>query len=89
MFFSYRKSPLGVAVREYMVSIVGFYKNREEAERDIDMFKDKLSAELKIVDIGYVEGWEKIAKLDPDSINFAKECGYRYVLLALWTSSEP
>jgi PII-like signaling protein len=89
MFFSYRKSPLGISVREYMASIIGFYRSREEAEKDIEILRDRLPADLKVIDTEDIEGWEKIAKLDPDIADIVKENRYRYVLVALWTSIEP
>lgn len=88
MWFSYRKSPLGTVVREHMATVLGVYSCREEAEKDLESLRDKLSAELKIIDIGDVEGYEKIARLDVDLAELAKD-GEKYVLVAIWGSTEP
>lgn len=89
MFFSYRKSPLGTVVREHMASIVGVYSDRNEAEKDLVNLRGRISAELRIVDLLEVEGWEKMVKLDPDLADVAKSFGGRYALIAFWGSSEP
>lgn len=88
MWFSYRKSPLGTAVREYMATLLGVYSSREEVEKDLERLRDKISAELKIIDIGSIEGYEKIARLDVDFVELAKDCK-RYILVAFWGSIEP
>lgn len=87
MWFSYRKSPLGTAVREHMAALLGVYSSREEAEKDLESLRDKLSAELKVIDIGNIEDYEKVAKLDVDFVELAKE-GKKYILVATWSSIE-
>lgn len=89
MFFSYRKSPLGIVVKEHMISIVGVYENREDAEKDLEGLRKKISAELKIIDIDDAEGLEKVSRLDPDTVDLARRCRGRYIIIAFWGSLEP
>ncbi|MEM1560501.1 MAG: hypothetical protein QXZ41_02485 [Ignisphaera sp.] len=89
MFFSYRKSPLGTIVREHTASILGVYNDRNEAEKDLEHLRGRISAELRIIDLLEVEGWEKMIKLDSDLADVVKSFGGRYALIAFWGSSEP
>ncbi|MEM1541740.1 MAG: hypothetical protein QW101_03740 [Ignisphaera sp.] len=89
MWFNYRKTPLGTAVRETMTAIVGVYTSREEAEKDMEQLREILSANLKIVDIAFNENYEKMCLLDPDIADVHVQTRGRYLLVAVWSATEP
>lgn len=89
MWFSYRKTALGTAVRDSMAAVIGFYSSREEAEADLKSLSRRLSAKLKVLDLAVDEEYEYIARLDPDAVDIVRGGRYRYTLIALWTAGEP
>ena len=89
VWFNYRRTPLGTAVRDSMAAVVDFYGCREEAEKDMQKLADRLSAKLSVVDIDSVESLIEIAKLDPDLLDVLKLSGKKSVLIASWTAADP
>lgn len=90
VWFSYRKSPLGTAVRESMAAIVDVCGSIEEAKECVNILRERLSAEIKILNLDAVEDYEKIVRLDPDLIDVIRNShGKKYVLLAFWGTTEP
>jgi len=86
MFFNYRKSPLGTSVREFMSCIVGWYRSVEEAEEEAEKLSGRLSGRLRVVDVENIDGYARVAMLDPDIVEVVRSSGSRYVLLVDWAT---
>lgn len=89
MWFNYRKTPLGTAVRESMATILGMYMSKEDAEKDMENLKEVLSANLKIVNLDVDESYERACVLDPDIADVYIQNKKKYLLVAVWSEIEP
>lgn len=86
MWTPYRKSPLGVVVREYMASIVDVCVDSETLHYEAKLMSEIMSGRLAVLDLQRTEDLLMALSLDPDLGDVVKECdqGKKFALAVSW-----
>ncbi len=84
MWFTYRKSPLGSAVRDTGRAILDFCLSYDDAISLIRELEIDASAKFKVINIENEYELYEILAIDPDVIDITNFCGNTYIVMVSW-----
>jgi len=84
MWFTYRKSPLGSAVRDTGSAILDFCLSYEDAISLVRELKVDVSAKLKVINIKNEYELYEVLAIDPDAIDIMNSCDNTYIVMVSW-----
>jgi len=84
MWFTYRKSPLGSAVRDTGSAILDFCLSYEDAISLVRELKVDVSAKLKVINIKNEYELYEVLAIDPDAIDMMNSCDNTYIVMVSW-----
>jgi len=84
MWFTYRKSPLGSAVRDTSSAILDFCLSYEDAISLVRELEANASAKLKVINIKNEYELYEVLAIDPDTIDIMNSCDNTYIVMVSW-----
>ncbi|ADM26943.1 hypothetical protein Igag_0091 [Ignisphaera aggregans DSM 17230] len=84
MWFTYRKSPLGSAVRDTGSAILDFCLSYEDAISLVRELEVNASAKLKVINIRNEHELYEVLTIDPDIIDILSSCDNTYIVMITW-----
>jgi len=84
VWFTYRKSPLGSAVRDTGSAILDFCLSYEDAISLVRELEVNASAKLKVINIKNEYELYEVLAIDPDAIDIMNSCGNTYIVMISW-----
>ncbi len=84
MWFTYRKSPLGSAIRDTGSTILDFCLSYEEAISLVKELEVNASAKLKVINTENEHELYEVLAIDPDIIDVLDSCDNTYVVMISW-----